>query len=174
MLRRCLLSAVLGTLALTSACRTSLDDEPDANTTGARACKVGTTAECTMAETQSSLAWIETNVFSKSCAFSGCHNGSATTAGRIDLTNAGMSHADLVGVDSVVEPGRKLVVAGQPKQSYLMMMLRHFAPTEMEPTPVAPPPGDIGFMPQNAGGAVLCCQKLDALERWITAGAMNN
>jgi hypothetical protein len=173
MVRRCLASAVLVTLAL-SGCRTSLEDEPDADTSGGRLCKPATTAECTMAATQSSLAWIETNVFAKSCAFSGCHNGAATVAGRIDLKTAGASHADLVGVDSVVEPGRKLVVAGAPKQSYLMMMMRHFPPEEMEPMPVAAPPSDIGFMPQNAGGAVLCCQKLDAIDRWITAGAMND
>lgn len=173
MLRRGLFSAVLVTLAL-SGCRTSLDDEPDADMSGARACKIGTTAECMMGETQASLAWIEANVFSKSCAFSGCHNGAATVAGRINLKDAGMSHDDLVGVASTIDTTRKLVVAGQPKQSYLLMMMRHFPPTEMEPMPAAPPPTDIGFMPQNAGGAVLCCQKLDAIERWIMAGAMNN
>ena len=168
-----LLPAVLLALALV-ACRTSLDEEPDADLSGARACKIGTTAECTAAASQSSLAWIEENVFAKSCAFSGCHNGMATTAGRIDMKTPGASHDDLVGVDSMIEPSRKLVVAGQPKQSYLLMMMRHFPPSEMEPTPAAGPPNDIGFMPQNAGGAVLCCQKLDAIERWITAGAMNN
>ena len=156
------------------ACRTSLEDEPDADTSGARACKPATTAQCTMAESQQSLAWIETNVFALSCAFSGCHNGTATTAGRIDMKNPGMSHDDLVNVDSMIETSRKLVVPGQPKQSYLLMMMRHFPPSEMEPTPAVGPPGDIGFMPQNAGGAVLCCQKLDAIERWIMAGAPNN
>jgi len=169
MLRRCVLLA----LALT-ACRTSLDEEIDADNGGGMACKVGTTAECTGAETQQSLAWLETNVFSKSCAFSGCHNGTATAAGRINFKDPGQSHADLVGVDANVAPGRKLVVAGSPKQSYLLMMVRHFPPDQMEPTPVSPPPTDIGFMPQNAGGAVLCCQKLQAIDRWITAGAMNN
>ena len=114
MLRRCLVSAVLVTLACSGlgGCRKSLEDEPDADSSGARACKPATTAECTMAETQSSLAWIETNVFAKSCAFSGCHNGTATVAGRIDLKTPGASHDDLVGIDSVVEPGRKLVVPG--------------------------------------------------------------
>ena len=29
-------------------------------------------------------------------------------------------------------------------------------------------------MPQYNGEHPLCCQKLDAIERWITAGAMNN
>ena len=138
------------------------------------ACKIGTTAECMMGATESTLSWIEANVFSKSCAFSGCHNGTATAAGRINMKDPGMSHADLVGVDSAIDSGRKLVVAGQPKQSYLLMMMQHFPPEEMEPTPAAPPPNDIGYMPQNTGGSVVCCQKLDAIERWIMAGAQNN
>jgi hypothetical protein len=50
-----------------------------------------------------------------------------------------------------------------------MMMLQQFPASEMEPTPVAPPPSDIGLMPQ--GGGAICCQKLDAIDRWITAGA---
>lgn len=167
-----LLPAVL--LVALVACRTSLDEEPDANNSGGRACKPAMTAECMMAESQASLAWIEANVFSKSCGASGCHNGSATTAGRFDLKTPGASHADIVGADSMIDPTRKLVVAGQPKQSYLLMMMQAYPPSEMEPTPAAPPPNDIGFMPQNTGGATVCCQKLDAVERWIAAGALNN
>ena len=168
-----LFPAVLVSLALV-ACRTSLEDEPDADTSGARVCKVATTAPCMMAESQASLAWIETNVFAPSCGPSGCHNGSATVAGRFDLKNPGMSHDDIVNADSMIETSRKLVVPGQPKQSYLLMMMRQFPPSEMEPTPAVGPPGDIGFMPQNSGGATVCCQKLDAVERWIMAGALNN
>ncbi len=174
MLRRGLFSAILISLAL-SGCRTSLDDEPDAGGgSGNRVCKVSTVAACMQAESQSSLAWIETNIFQPHCAFSGCHNATATTAGRIDLKNSGMSHDDLVNIDSMVAPGRKLVVAGAPKQSYLMILLQQYKPTEMEPTPVAPPPSDIGYMPQGTGNVPLCCQKIDAIDRWITAGAMNN
>lgn len=80
----------------------------------------------------------------------------------------------LVGADSMIATGRKLVVAGAPKQSYLMMMLQLFPPSEMEPPPVAAPPGDIGFMSQGTNGAAICCQKLDAIERWVTAGAPAN
>jgi hypothetical protein len=170
MLRRGLFTAALAALAL-SGCRTSLEEEEQMSE---GACNVGTTAECMMGATESTLTWIEANVFSKSCAFSGCHNGTPTSAGRINMKDPGMSHADLVGVDSAIDSGRKLVVAGQPKQSYLLMMMQHFPPEEMEPTPASPPPNDIGYMPQNTGGAVLCCQKLDAIERWIMAGAMNN
>lgn len=166
MLRRLVLPAVL----MLTACRESLEKEVDADTSSGRVCKPGTSAECM--NTMPTLSWIEANVFSKSCAFSGCHNGANTAAGRLDMKTMGASHADLVGVDSNVETGRKLVVAGQPKQSYLLVMMQQFPPDEMQPTPVAAPPGDIGFMPQNA--PALCCQKLDAIEAWITAGAMNN
>jgi hypothetical protein len=169
MFRRSLVLA--GLLALTS-CRTSLEETPDADGSGARVCKVSTVAACTAAETHSDLAWIEMNVFKPACAFSGCHNGSATVAGRIDMMNLGNAHADLVGVDSMIEPGRKLVVAGMPKQSYLLMMMQQFKPAEMEPTPVPTPPTDIGFMPQGTDNVPVCCQKIDAVERWITAGAM--
>ena len=169
MFRRCLVSA--GLLALIS-CRTSLEETPDADTSSARACKVSTVAACTMAETHSDLAWIEMNVFKPACAFSGCHNGSATDAGRINMDVLGNAHADLVNVDSLIASGRKLVVPGQPKQSYLLMMMQQFKPGEMEPMPATAPPTDIGFMPQGTDNVPVCCQKLDAVERWITAGAM--
>lgn len=167
MLRRCLV-----TVLLIAGCRTSLEDTPDAGETSGRVCKVSTTvAACMQAETKQDLPWIETNIFKPHCAFSGCHNNAATTAGRIDLLNPGMSHADLVNQDSMIASGRKLVVAGKPKESYLLLMMQQFKPAEFEPTPVAAPPGDIGYMPQGTDGVPLCCQKLDAVERWIMAGA---
>jgi len=148
------------------------DDSVDAS--NGRACMVSTSASCMEAANHQDLAWIEANVFFVQCTFSGCHNGAATMAGRINLKDPGMSHDDLVGADSMIVTGRKLVVAGAPKQSYLMMMLRLFPPSEMEPTPVSAPPTDIGFMPQGTNGASICCQKLDAIERWVSAGAPAN
>ncbi|MEJ7603777.1 MAG: hypothetical protein WKG01_38170 [Kofleriaceae bacterium] len=163
------LFASLGLAALVSGCRISLDEEAQESTV----CKVSTTnADCQAAPDHSELAWIEANVFEKSCTFSGCHNGMATDAGRLNL-KVGQAHQSLVDVDSDVEPGRKLVVANQPLQSYLLVMLRQVTPAMADP-PVGEPPDDVGYMPQNAGGAVLCCQKLDAIQRWIEAGALNN
>lgn len=167
MFRRCLPALVL----VLASCRTSLEDTPDADTSSARVCKVSTVAACVEAETHQDLAWIEMNVFKPSCAFSGCHNGAATTAGRINMDVVGNSHADLVGVDSMIESGRKLVVASQPKQSYLLMIMQQYKPAEMEP-PMSAPPTDIGYMPQGTDNVPVCCQKLDAVERWISAGAM--
>ena len=149
-------------------CRTSLETAADAPAgMGGRACTVSTSGPCMDATTHSDLAWIEQNIFTASCTFSGCHD-SASDLGKLDL-RAGMSHNNLVGVTSMLDSTRKLVVANDVKSSYLMLMLHDFEPG------MATPPGStpsVGFMPQ--GAPTLCCQKLDAVERWIMAGAPAN
>ena len=157
--------ASIATFALVPACRYSFEDDfaPDAD-------MGNISPSCMEATTRSDLAFIEEKVFATSCIFSGCHNGGNDDAGMMDL-RAGASHAVLVGKPSKLFPSANLVVAGAPNQSYLMMMVKHFTPEQMSP-PVDPPPLDIGFMPQNAGGASICVQKREAIERWITAGAM--
>jgi hypothetical protein len=126
-------------------------------------------AACVEAETYQDIATIETKIFKGSCVFSGCHNGGATDAGRMDLRE-GMAHTSIVDVDSEVELGRKLVVPGNPAASYLLVMLGEVEPAEADPPTVAPP-ATIGLMPQNAGGMLLCSQKRGAIVRWIEAGA---
>lgn len=159
------------TMALLLAACGGGGSSPDA---AARTCTVAETPSCTEAAKHSDLAWIEAHIFITQCSFAGCHDGQATVAGRLDLKTPGMSHGELVNVDSVLVPGRTLVVPGQPKQSYLMMIMQLFPPAEMEPTPVGPPPNNTGFMPQNTNNVPVCCQKLDALERWIATGALAN
>jgi len=112
----------------------------------------------------SDLAWIETNIFAVACTFSGCH-ANASDLGKIDL-RAGMSHGHLVGISSVADPTRILVVPNDIHASYLMLSLRDFPPEMATPPAMAP---SVGYMPQ--GAPTLCCQKLDAIERWIMAGA---
>jgi len=144
-------------------CRISLEDSGD--TGGGRSCQVSTTSQtCMDATSHSDLAWIETNVFAPSCNFSGCH-GSATDLGKLDL-RAGFSRAALVNVASKIEPARKLVVPNDIASSYLMLMLHDYAPDAATP-PASAPAG--GYMPKDQDS--LCCQKLDAVERWIMAGA---
>jgi hypothetical protein len=152
---------------LLAGCRISL--EHDTTDAGAgRGCTVSTTsAPCMDALTHSDLTWIEQNVFKASCNFSGCHDN-ATDLGKLDLT-PGQSHDRLVGVSSMIQPSRKLVVAGDVHASYLMLMVHDFTPDMATPAGTAPPGG---FMPK--GAPTLCCQKLDAIERWITAGALKN
>jgi hypothetical protein len=155
--------------SLIAGCRISLEsnDTPDGGGTGGRQCTVDTTSPCMEAVTHSDLAWVEDNVFATSCNFSGCHNGASTPQGMVDL-RPGMSRAHLVGFASLIsgQESRKLVVPNDVKASYLMLMLGDFDPAMA--TPPGQPPG-IGYMPQ--GAKILCCQKLDAIDRWITAGA---
>lgn len=158
------LVALAGVLA---ACRISLEsDEP-------RACVVDMKApSCVEAANHSDLAWIEQNIFVPNCNLAGggaCHGG-ASDAGKLDL-RVGMSHDHLVGVSSMIDRTRMLVVPGDVAASYLMLMLSDVPPAMASP-PGSRPPSNVGFMPMSNG--TLCCQKLDALERWINSGAPNN
>jgi hypothetical protein len=169
----------LAVFALT-ACEYPLDECARSHTcqsgrttdSGTGTCAMSTSQACMDATAHSDLTWIQANIFEKQCTFSGCHNGAATLAGKVDL-RSGMAYAHLVGFTSVLDPTRKLVVAGDPKSSYLEVMLGIIQPVSATP-PSAPPRSDVGYMPQSNGGNLLCCQKLAAIDRWIAAGAMNN
>ena len=161
MIRFVLVASLLG------GCRISLENNDMADAGTGRGCTVSTSSQpCKDAVAHSDLAWIEQNVFAASCNFSGCH-GSASDLGKLDLT-PGKSRAALVGVSSMLQPARKLVVANDVNSSYLMLMLHDFTPDMATPVAAAPPNG---FMPK--GAPQLCCQKLDAIDRWIMAGAPN-
>jgi hypothetical protein len=169
-MRRVVLAALLVT-----ACRIDLDHAP--RTTDSRTaqteCEISTTSvPCMDAVGHSDLTWIQANVFTKQCVFSGCHNGGNTDAGKKDM-RAGQSFATLVNAKSRLDDTRKLVVPGNVKQSYLSVMLGHITPAMADP-PAGPVKSSVGLMPQDNGGALLCCQKLDAIDAWITAGAMDN
>ena len=142
------------------------------NTTDASGNDAPVSAACQEATTYQNLANIEDKIFKTSCIFSGCHNGANTDAGKVDL-RSGMAHDHLVNFDSIVENGRKLVVAGDPAASYMMVMIGQIDPGSASP-PTTAPPTTIGLMPQNTGGMLLCQQKRDAIERWIMAGAAND
>jgi len=152
---------------LLAGCRISLESD---TTAVVQACEVKTVQSCMDATSHSDLAWIQANIFTVQCAFSGCHDGGNSRAGKIDLRD-GHAHDHLVGFASGIEPSRSLVVPNDLRSSYLMLMLQDFPPEEATP-PGSPPPDRAGFMPMS--NDTLCCQKLGALERWITAGAPNN
>ena len=172
MLSRALAAALA--LASLGGCRYALEDPVEFSS---RTCNDGTVSDCTMSTTHSDLKWIEEHIFNK-CTFSGCHNGMMTDAGRMDLS-PGKSFAALVNKDSEIATGpmltgkAKLVTPGEPNKSYLLVMMRQLTPAQHDP-PLDEPPSDVGYMPQNAGGVVTCCQKLDAIARWIEEGALNN
>ena len=163
---RWVLLASCVTLAL--GCRYSLEDGASTVTVDS-SIDAPLSPSCMEALTRSDLAFIETKVFALSCTFSGCHNGANTAAGRLDLRPQ-KSFAELVNVDSVLAPTYKYVIPGEPNRSHLLMMIRHIPPAMMTP-PAAEPDGQIGYMPQNAGGRSLCVEKRDAIQRWIMAGA---
>jgi hypothetical protein len=161
---------------LFASCRISLSDDNDDNGTnpgsGAdpRGCEVSTTIpSCVGAVGQQSLSWIEQNVFQNSCNSTGCHNGAAGNDSTVDL-RPGNSAAHLVNFTSNIEASRKLVVPNDVAASYLMLMLGDIKPADASPPASGLPAA--GRMPQ--GSPQLCCQKLDAIERWIEAGAPTN
>lgn len=127
---------------------------------------------CVEATQHSDLAWIEANIFKKSCVFSACHKGRALDAGKLTL-EAGQSHLELVDIVSDRYDTWKLVVPGDPAKSYLMVIID---PKLDDKGQVVDPAGfdgpitpDVGPMPQNS--ALLCKEKRDAIQRWIEAGA---
>lgn len=164
--------------SLLAGCRLSLEkDAPDTADTvdsgvAGRVCSTGTgTQTCQDAASMniSDLAWIETNVFAGSCNFSGCHNGGGPST--VDL-RAGKSYDHLVNFTSHIDSTRKIIVPSDIKASYLMMMVRDFAPADASPAATSLPAA--GSMPQTSDNQPLCCQKLDAIERWIMKGAPKN
>ena len=125
-----------------------------------------TSPACAEADGYQNLASIETKIFSGSCALSSCHGGRATQP----ALGAGKAYAALVNVRSQLDPSRTLVVPGDPQQSFLMVMLGAVAPGAMSPPLSAVPTP--GVMP--LAGTQLCTEKLDAISRWIEAGAPND
>jgi hypothetical protein len=159
-------------VVLAAGCRIDLDHGTTVDATIAGTCVQSTAAVCIEADNHSDLTWIQTNIFNKQCTFTGCHNGGNTDAGKIDLRDM-QSYTHLVNVTSDLEPSRKLVIPGNSAQSYLQVMIGKIKPAEADP-PAGPITVRVGLMPMDNNGALLCCQKLDAIDRWIVAGAMNN
>jgi hypothetical protein len=155
---------------LLAGCRLSLENEnsPDPNATG-RVCTMSNSQPCLDAvNAPPTLSWIETNIFDASCNFSGCHKGPDGES-ALDL-RPGMSGAHLVNAPSFIDSSRKFVVPNDVESSWLMLMLRDFAPGNANPPATGLP--SAGGMPQSADP--LCCQKIEAIERWINAGAPTN
>jgi hypothetical protein len=157
MLRRLLRSTLLSALALgtMAACGGGDDDDgggPDA-----------ISASCMEATTHSDLAWLQEKIFTPSCsAFVSCHKDAALEAGGLSL-EPGQVIPQTVNVDSDLFPQFKLIVPGNAANSYMMIILGDAA------GPIDP---EVGTMPYN--NPKLCQEKLDAIERWINAGATEN
>jgi len=110
---------------------------------------------CEEAVFHSDLPWIQANIFSVSCASGSCHDATSPEA-QLDLT-AGHAHYELVGVKSTIYTSWNLVTPGNADASMLLVRLGG-----------ATGPGE-ATMPK--GQASLCSEKIDAVRRWIAAGA---
>ena len=118
---------------------------------------------CMEAVTHSDLAWLQEKVFTPSCsAFVSCHKGTALEAGGLSL-EPGQTIPQTVNIDSDLFPAFKRIVPGDAPNSYMMIILGKFD---------GPLDSDVGTMPYN--NPKLCQEKLDAVERWIAAGATEN
>jgi len=164
-------------VGLVAACRYDLDHATFSDAAETRLCKVSTnTQSCLDADAHSDFTYIHTSIIKPKCIFSGCHDGGTSKAGMMDLRTQATAHMNLVGPSSMLDTTRTLVVPSNPTQSFLMVMLAAIKPGEADPPLQSIPLDDkgnvVGTMPQ--GSTIICCQKLDAIQRWIAAGAAND
>ena len=94
---------------------------------------------------------IQTEVFSKSCALSGCHNGTQDP----DLST-GLAYNNLVNVTSLENPSMLRVKPGESSNSLLIKKLTG------DGTSIMPPAGQLSQA------------KIDSIASWINKGALNN
>jgi hypothetical protein len=122
---------------------------------------------CQLATTYQDFTTIQSQIFQRQCSFMDCHDSLAPEA-QMDLQGAG-AHAALVNVPAVMVSagGMNRVTPGDPAMSYLLVILGH--PSYTQPQLIDPV---VGTMPSNS--PLLCREKLDAIERWILAGAPND
>ena len=112
-------------------------------------------APCEEAVYHSDLAWIQSRIFDVSCTTM-CH-GASPPAGMLNLRPAA-SRLALVNVQGYSHPDWIRVVPGDPKKSLLMVEIGGEPGIQLE-----------GYMPWQQ--PMLCTQKIDAIRRWIAAGA---
>jgi hypothetical protein len=120
-------------------------------------------ATCMEATTHSDYEWLQEKVFTPSCsAFNSCHKGAALEAGGMSLEPA-QTIPQNVGVDSELFPQFKRIAPGDPANSYMMIILGGAN---------GPLDAEVGTMPYN--NPRLCNEKIQAVGRWIEAGAMES
>jgi hypothetical protein len=122
-------------------------------------------AACALATTYQDFTTIQTQIFQRQCSFMDCHDALAPEA-QMDLTGA-TAHSSLVNVASemVAAGGMLRVTPNDPAMSYLLVILGH--PSYTQPQLIDPVVG-------TSNSPLLCREKLDAIERWIAAGAPND
>jgi hypothetical protein len=101
------------------------------------------------------LASIQANVFTPSCALSGCHAGSAPQQGQ--NLSSGLAFSNIVNVPSTEQPAFMRVKPGDPDSSYLYMK-------------ITGDPRISGVQMPKTGGP-LSAAKIAAIHDWIANGA---
>lgn len=112
---------------------------------------------CDQAKQHSDFAFLQQHIFTPSCATAMCHTGPEPEVG-LNLSE-GAAYANLVNKGASTVNGWTRVTPGTIATSYLAVSLGRAE---------GPPPRD-GYMP--LGADPLCLEKLEAIERWILAGA---
>lgn len=115
-------------------------------------------APCDEAPYHSDFTFLQEKIFNVSCAVGGCHTGTSPDAGM--SLDADRAHAALVNIPSHTA-GWTRVVPGDSAASMLMVQVGGEPGPELE-----------GFMPWNMPR--LCEPLVDAMRRWIAAGALND
>ncbi len=104
---------------------------------------------------QATLSSIQSNLFTPSCALSGCHAGSAPQMGQ--NLSAGMAYSNIVNVPSMEHPSFLRVKPGDAANSYLYMK-------------ITGDPRITGVQMPKVGGP-LSSDKIAAIRDWINMGA---
>ena len=100
---------------------------------------------------------VQSDVFTVSCALSGCHAGSAPTAGM--NLSAGFAYGNTVGVPSTERGDLQRIAPGDPERSYLVKKLRGDA--------------DIVGSPMPLIGSITAGQRQLVID-WVRRGAPND
>ncbi len=107
---------------------------------------------------EATFSAVQSQIFTASCAFSGCHGGASPAQGM--NLSAGQAYAAIVNVSSNQRPSLDRIEPGDPDNSYLLRKVNGGP--------------DIAGSRMPLGGAQLSQALRDLLRDWIQAGAPNN
>ncbi len=125
-------------------------------------------ASCLEATQHSDFGWIQANVFAKSCFFAtSCHTAAGNAPAGLSLTPE-LAYAELVDQPSTQVAAKMRIAPGVCADSYLYDKITNSAAIQTGKKPMPPTFNSQGqFVP-------LCQEKIDAICRWIEAGALND